>query len=231
MLAGGTGSPEPSDRAAAVLDLGHRVGLADVEVGVRQRGDRPGVVQERVAVLDLGREAELVDDVVDGVAVVVDVERVQHVVAEVVEVRPAGRLLERDPVGDQRDGVGLVGADEGVGVGVVGHRVLRDQRGLAVAGRPRRRQGAHDGDQRQRGRQTPHRHELAELGQRILLGRTDGTGLRVRGASSHRGVTGSVPRTRQASPSGPTTTEKRLRGPWTGTSRAQAPTSGPKAAT
>ena len=39
------------------------------------------------------------------VAVVVDVDLVEDVVAELEEVRPAGRLLERDVVGDDRDRV------------------------------------------------------------------------------------------------------------------------------
>ena len=60
------------------------------------------------------------------VAVVVDVDLVQHVVAELVEVRAAGRRLQRDVVGDQRDRVRLVRADERVEVGAVGDRVLGD---------------------------------------------------------------------------------------------------------
>ena len=65
----------------------------------------PVLAQEGVAVLDLGGEAELPHDVVDGVAVVVDVQRVLHVVAEVVEVGPASRLLQGDPVPHQGDRV------------------------------------------------------------------------------------------------------------------------------
>ena len=43
----------------------------------------------------------------------------------------------------------------------------------------------------------------------------DRTGTNGLGASSHRALSGSVPSTRQASPSGPTTTWKRERGRWT----------------
>src|SRR4029453_5588458 len=63
----GPGRPGGEARGAAVLELGHRVGLADVEVGVLQRRDRTGVVQEGVAVLDLGGEAQLPNDVLAGV--------------------------------------------------------------------------------------------------------------------------------------------------------------------
>ena len=54
------------------------------------------------------------------------------VVAELEEVRPAGRVLERHEVADQRDRPGTVGADERVHVGVVGNRVLADLGCLTV---------------------------------------------------------------------------------------------------
>ena len=118
--------------ALAVLDAGHVVELAAVPVRAVERQDRAGVVEERVRVPQLGLEVERVGDVVLAVAAVVNVDLVQHVVAERVEVRPARRALQGDVVGDQRDRVGLVGADEGVHVGAVGNRVLRDLRCLAV---------------------------------------------------------------------------------------------------
>jgi hypothetical protein len=59
---------------------------------------------------------------------------VARVVVEGVEVRAAGRLFQRNVVGDDRDCIRLVGAHKGVQVGVVGARVLADQRRLAVAG-------------------------------------------------------------------------------------------------
>jgi hypothetical protein len=70
---------------------GDVVGLAAVPVRAAQRLDRAGVVQEGVRVAHRGPEAELVGDVGAAVTVVVDVDLVEHVVAELVEVRPAGR--------------------------------------------------------------------------------------------------------------------------------------------
>jgi hypothetical protein len=60
------------------------------------------------------------------------VDLVQDVVAELVEVRAARRSLQRDVVGDQGDGVGVIRADERVDVGAIGHRVLGDFRCLAM---------------------------------------------------------------------------------------------------
>ena len=102
------------------------VELPTIEVLAVERADLTRVVQERVAIAYPGREPELVRDVGDAVAVVVDVDLVQHVIAELEEVGAASRILERDVVRDERDRVGFVRADEGVGVGVVGYRVLRD---------------------------------------------------------------------------------------------------------
>ena len=136
-------------RRGAVLDPGDRVGLADQEVVVGERRDRAVVVEERrdavLARALLGLEPELVGHVVDGVAVVVDVDLVPDGGVELVEVRAAGGLLERDVVGDDRDLGRVVGADERVQVRVVGRRIAGDQGRLAVA----RRQGTagrRDGD-------------------------------------------------------------------------------------
>ena len=112
---------------------GDAVELADVPVRIVQRGDRPGVVEERVVVPPLGPEAELVGDVVLPVAVVVDVDRVERVRVEVEEVRPPRGLLERDVVRDDRDGVRPVRAHERIEVRVVGGRIVRDQGRFAVA--------------------------------------------------------------------------------------------------
>ncbi len=112
--------------------LGDRVGLAPVEVRAVERRDRSGVVEERVRVRDSGLEAELVDDVRPTVAVVVDVDAVEHVVAELEEVRATCGILERDVVGDECDGVGTIGAHEGVGVRRVGDGVLRDLGGFTM---------------------------------------------------------------------------------------------------
>jgi hypothetical protein len=118
--------------ALAARDPGDRVELLAVPVRAADRVDRPGVVEERVRVADLRLERELVGDVGVAVAVVVDVDLVEHVVAELEEVRAPERRLERQVVGDHRDGRRVVRADERVRVGVVGDRVLADRRRLAV---------------------------------------------------------------------------------------------------
>ncbi len=91
--------------------------------------------------MDLGGEAELVGDIGDCVTVVVDVDLVQHVVAEAEVVGATAGLLEAEPVGDQRHRVGCVGCDEGVDVGVVGRGIIGDEGRLPVA-------GGIDGDER-----------------------------------------------------------------------------------
>jgi hypothetical protein len=118
----------------AVDDLGHRVGLGTVPVGVVHVVDGPGGVEEGVGVDGVGRELELVGHVLDGVTVVVDVDLVQHVVAELVVVRAATRLLDGDEVGDEADGVGVAPVDEGIDIGVVGYRILGDGRCFPVTG-------------------------------------------------------------------------------------------------
>ena len=118
----------------ALGDPGHRVGLPAVPVGAGQRTDRPGVVEEGVGVGDLAGELELVGDVGIAVAVVVDVDLVEHVVTELVEVGTAVGGLQRDVVGDEGDGVWCVGADERVQVGGVGDGVLGDLGGLTMGG-------------------------------------------------------------------------------------------------
>ena len=92
-------------------------------------GDLAGVVQEDVVGPGVGEhrvEPELVGDVGVGVVVVVDMDLVEDVVAELVEVRPTGGLLEGHVIGDYRDRAGVIGADEGVKVGAVGDGVLGD---------------------------------------------------------------------------------------------------------
>ena len=70
----------------------HRVELATVPVLARQRLDRPDVVEERGRNRVLAVELELVGDVGDAVAVVVDVDLVEDVVAELIEVRSRRRV-------------------------------------------------------------------------------------------------------------------------------------------
>ena len=123
------------DGRLVLLHPGDRVVLRPVPVRVGERVDRAGVVEERVAVPGLRPEVELVGHVLPSVSRRVDLELVEHVVAERVEVRPAGGLLERDVVGNDRDRVGPVGAHERVHVRVVRNRVLADRRSLSVARR------------------------------------------------------------------------------------------------
>jgi len=126
------GQVRADHRALAVLDAGHVVELAAVPVRAVERQDRADVVEERVGIAQPGLEVERVGDVVLAVAAVVDVDLVEDVVAERVEVGAARRALQRDVVGDQRDRVGPVGADERVDVGAIGDRILRDLRCFAV---------------------------------------------------------------------------------------------------
>ena len=141
-----TASPAPLN------DARDRVGLLDVQVRVGRRRDLVRVVEERVRVRDGGLEPELVRDVVPCVAVVVDVELVQRRRVEAVVVRPAGRILERDVVREDRDGVRRVGADERIDVRVVDGRVVGDQRRLAVARRPGSRRPCRTDERRGRDR-------------------------------------------------------------------------------
>jgi hypothetical protein len=78
---------------ATTVDPGHRVELPAVEVGRVDVQDGTGVVQEGVLVAHLGFEPELVGDVRLTVAVVVDVDLVEHVVTELEEVRATGGSL------------------------------------------------------------------------------------------------------------------------------------------
>ena len=132
---------------------GQVVGLVHVQVGIVDRRDRTGVVQELARVTGDRRERPRVGEIGHGVAVVVDLDVVASVLGPRVEVRAAVGLLEREPVGDQGNGVGGVGADERIDVGVVGAGIARDQWGFTMA-RGRRGGGSgqgHDtGHQRQR---------------------------------------------------------------------------------
>jgi hypothetical protein len=109
-----------------------RVELRPVPVRAADPIDRTGVVEERLVVADRRLELELERDVARGVAAVVHVDLVQHVVAELVEVRAAVGLLERDEVRDQRHVLRPVRAHERVDVRAVSDGVLADFRCLAV---------------------------------------------------------------------------------------------------
>ncbi len=171
----------------------HGVELPPVEVRVLQGCDLPGVVEEGRRVEHLGGEPEPVRDVGQDRRRVRHVDLVEHVVAELEEVRAARRPLQRDVVRDERDGVGGVGADEGVEVGAVRHRVLGDLGCFAVRGHVsaplERRGGPGCGPARGRGRR-PHaprsagapRRGRGRAGRRRRLRRTPGA----RGAGAAR---------------------------------------------
>jgi hypothetical protein len=108
------------------VDLADRVELPAVPVGAVQRQDRAGVVQERARVAQPGVEPEPVRHVGPAVPVVVDVDLVADVVAELVEGRATRGLLERHVVGYQGHRARPVRADERVDVGAVGDRILGD---------------------------------------------------------------------------------------------------------
>ena len=107
-----------------------------------------------------------VGDVLVAVTGVVDLDVVARLGIELAEVRAAGRLLERDPVGDDRQAAWRVLRREGVDVGVVRRRVEHDAGRLAV-------RGAED-----------HRDDHCRGGQRGQERRADDTG------SAHAGLLG-----------------------------------------
>ena len=149
------------DLRMAVGDPGHRVGLRDVPVRAVDRVDRlPVRVQERVGVRGLRVEVEPVPDVGNAVTGVVEVQVVVRVVVELVEVRPAGRVLERHPVPDDRQCAGSVLRREGVGIRVISRRIDRGQGRLSMRGAKA---------QRHRDRQRSERCEQCELPHHFLL--------------------------------------------------------------
>jgi hypothetical protein len=74
--------------------------------------------------LNLSGKAKFIGDVGFRVSIVVDVERIEDVVTELEEVRPARRFLQRNLVGEDRYGVGLVGTHERIDISVVCHRIF-----------------------------------------------------------------------------------------------------------
>lgn len=129
-----------NDRAPAAatgaVHAGDVVKLTDVQVRRVDRRDRARVVEERVRIARFGTEPELIGDVFDGVAVVVDHDFVQHVVVELEEVRTTIGRLKRDEVGDQRHPVRIARTHEGVQVGVVRQGVPADHGCLPMTGCP-----------------------------------------------------------------------------------------------
>ena len=125
-VAGRTREVGTQDRDALFghVDPLQRIGLDPVPVGAAQTRDGPYVVEEVGRITQRGGELELIDDVGDAVAVIVDVDFVEDVIPELVEVRPAIRALQREVVGDQGDRLGRVRTDKGVDVRAVGDGVL-----------------------------------------------------------------------------------------------------------
>ena len=117
---------------ALAVHPGDGVPLLAVPVGTGQRRNRACVVKEGVRVGKVGPEVELVGDVGFAVPVRVDVDGVADVVAELIKVGATCRTLQRDVVGDQRDGARPVRADERVYVGAVGNGVFRNLGRLAM---------------------------------------------------------------------------------------------------
>src|SRR5207248_7820876 len=76
-------------------------GLPFVPVRIDQRRDRAGVVEEGVSVGECRFEAEFERDVSQAVAVVVDVDLVEHVIAKLIEGRATWGDLGRDVICDE----------------------------------------------------------------------------------------------------------------------------------
>ena len=134
---------------AVAMRLAHdRVTLDDVQLRVAEPAGARERVQERLLVADLRLEAEPVADVGLAVARVVDVDVVAGAWVERVEVRPVRRHLAWNPVRGDGQRAGCVLGGPRVGVRVVGRRVERDARCLAVARRQRERN--HEGARSQR---------------------------------------------------------------------------------
>jgi hypothetical protein len=117
---------------AATSHLGDRIELLAIPVRAGDVVDGTGVVEKRLLVHEDRLELEFEGDVGKTIAVVVDEDLVQHVGAELVEVRTACGILERDVVGDQRDVVGSIGTDECIDVSAVCDGIFGHLRRFAV---------------------------------------------------------------------------------------------------
>ena len=126
-------SSRPKRLASIRREPLHVVELLLEQLGVRRstphRGPRTGTSPSASSRVP---EREAVTDVVLAVAGVVDVDVVTRLRVELVEVRAAGGVLERHPVGDDRQRVRSVLRRIGVDVRVVGGWVDRCQRCLSV---------------------------------------------------------------------------------------------------
>jgi hypothetical protein len=131
---------------------GEVVPLHDVQAGIAEIL-RPRIrIEEGVRVPRLGLELELVPEIGNPVAGVVDVDVVLRPVVEPEEVRPVGRYLTRDPVRRDRQRLRRVVGRVRVHVRVVRGWIQGDIRRLAVAraeperDRDRRGGNRHDHD-------------------------------------------------------------------------------------
>src|SRR5207244_1764054 len=113
---------------------GYRIELTLIPCRVVQGADPTRVVQEGVRVAQCRLEAKLVVDLADPISVVVDVNRVQHIVAELKEVRATRRSLEGNVISNQRYRVWLVRANKRVHVGIVRNWVLGDLGRFSMGG-------------------------------------------------------------------------------------------------
>src|SRR5439155_2836086 len=84
-------APSARSRRATRCRSGH------VAIGVVERPNRSDVVEECIRIADPGSEPELIRDVFDAVAGVVNFELVQDVIPEPIEVRHARRILKGNP--------------------------------------------------------------------------------------------------------------------------------------
>ncbi len=134
------------------------VRLDEVDVRIVDRRDRGRRVEERLRVAEALPELPPVRDVLAPVAGVVDLDVVPRLWIELAEVRASGRLLERDPVGDDRQAAGSVLRREGVDVRVVGRGVREDLWCLTVT------RADHAADRERPGDERGHRRRAKGFG-------------------------------------------------------------------
>src|SRR5262249_29618748 len=139
-------------------------------IGVVERGHDTRVVEERIRVASLGREFELVTDVILRVADVVDVDVVRRLVVEAVEVGTGGRLEQRHPAAYECHPLRRVRRHPGPQVRVVGQAVLGCAWRFAVARRPGR---TRSGEERDRGPGAQSRIESAFHRKNLLRSGTE----------------------------------------------------------
>jgi hypothetical protein len=132
--------------------------LDGTAINVQGRSQPAGAADGAV----LGLETEFIDDVIGlAILIVVDVDRVPHLVVEVEIIWSVARRLPRNKIHDERHApisrraqqIGLVITDEGIDVGVIGGWIERSQRRFAMARRKHRGAPGRDGEGQQSERQ------------------------------------------------------------------------------